>query len=300
MMRRRAVCWVAALTCGVLSLAAGRAFGWHQDGHARIVTLAVDAAADRMPPFFAEQSSLIAHCSADPDVFKESASTQLQRFERSEHYLDVELLGGAALPPVRSEFLALCAARGLEPEAVGFLPYTVAEWTQRLAMALAEHRRWPENPDIRSKACVYAGILAHYGADLCMPLHLTLYFDGKVMGADGAPLRTGIHAKVDALPGKLPDGWQALLAGAEPEPFGDLWTAVTGQVAESRSHIDAVYEMEPRLPAMGAPLGTDDDDAVVRSFAAERTRVAANFLARLYLTAWRASEHQSLPFWLQR
>ena len=59
------------------------------------------------------------------------------------------------------------------------LPYSIAEWTQRLTIAFAEHRNDPENPHVRAKCLVFAGILSHYAADLHMPLHTSIHWDGR-------------------------------------------------------------------------------------------------------------------------
>src|SRR5581483_6890740 len=94
--------------------------------------------------------------------------------EGPEHYLDSELLKDRPLPPTRYRFIALCAELNLDPSKVGLVPYAIAEGTERLAIAFAEHRKWPQNPYIQQKALVYAGRLAHYSCDLCMPLHTTI------------------------------------------------------------------------------------------------------------------------------
>src|SRR5207248_7223672 len=119
-----------------------------------------------------------------------------------EHYIDYEMLDGRALPPTRYEFIKMCAEAKLDPKAVGTVPYAVAEGTERLEVAFAEYRRWPDDPDIRSKCLVYAGLMSHYAEDLCMPLHATVHHDGRALTNFVSP-RTGIHNKIDALPEKL-------------------------------------------------------------------------------------------------
>ena len=269
------------------------AAAWHQDGHKRITALAVAAVRDRMPDFFGDGEGQIVHNCADPDLFTHYWGSELRDQERPEHYIDLERLGGAELPRLRSEFDALCRDKGVAPSAVGAAPYAITEWTQRLRIAFAEHRKWPGNPHIRAKTCVYAGILAHYAADLCMPLHVTEHYDGRLK-ADGESPETGIHAKVDALAGKLRIERAELLSGLSAAPVDDIMQAVLAQVGDSRSLVERVYELEDRLPKPEEPLGDDPD---VVAFTRGRLRRATSFLGSLYLTAWTQSAETKLPDW---
>jgi len=179
------------------------------------------------------------------------------------------------------------------------LPYTITEWTQQLAMAFVEHRRWPDNPHIRAKCLVYAGILSHYTADLHMPLHTTVHFDGRASRGDegyDSP-HTGIHAKVDALPTKLP--YNRIFAEPLPEPTaaGHVFGFVMDQFHRSHRLVDRVYQLEDRIPEV--PDLTLDDPEVI-AFTLDRTRAAARFTAEMVLTAWRMSADLETPFWLDR
>jgi len=208
----------------------------------------------------------------------------------------MELLKGRALPLMRSEFLDLCATNKLRASDVGSLPYSVTERTQRLTVAFAEHRKWPDNAAIRSKILVYAGLLSHYAADLCMPLHVTVDFDGRV-GPDGRSPRSGIHAKVDALLEKVPFDRKSILGDVTPSAHPDVMAAVVAQVKESQSQVDKVYALEGRLPELLQPFPADTQ---LRVWTQERLRVSARFMADLYLTAWEDSKRLRLPGWLKR
>src|SRR5437764_832460 len=67
------------------------------------------------------------------------------------------------------------------------------------------------------------GILAHYAGDICMPLHTTVDYDGRVT-ADGRSPHSGIHAKVDSLIEKLPLRPEDLAAGQKIEPLAEVAT----------------------------------------------------------------------------
>ncbi len=284
----------AAITLIMVLAPTAAAPGWHGKGHDIASRAAVEAARREMPAFFTEGAEVIAHVSQDNDAFtRPIAPPELDAAEASEHYFDIELLGGEPVPPTRYEFIQFCAERGLRPEKVGLLPYAVTEWTQRLTVALAEFRRWPNDPAIHQKCLVYAGLLAHYAADLCQPLHVTIDWDGRAR-EDGSSPRTGIHIRVDALPNNLPTAPADLARELKVAPFKQVFQATLAEIERSRSHINRVYELEAQLPPPDSDEPLSDD---VAEFTTERMKAAAEFTAALYLTAWQDSAKIELPDW---
>ena len=288
--RRHAVC--AAL----LLLAAASGLAWHGPGHHKATGAAVALVKGRVPAFFVEGGKTIQHCSIDPDLYRLRDLPQLRNREYPDHFIDLELLGGAELPAMRFEFVKLCRKKGRHADKVGFVPYSAVESTQRLTLAFAEHRKWPRNPHIRAKCLVYAGVLSHYAQDLCMPLHTTIHYDGRAR-KDGSSPRSGIHAKVDALLANIDIHPRALRKTVKAQPFDDLFAAVLAQLKRSHALVEEVYRLEKRLPDVAAPLG---DDAEVKRFITERFHTCARFIASLYLTAWRDSAKLKLPEWDKR
>jgi hypothetical protein len=296
------VCWAVFLP--------SRAHGWHDEGHHYIALAAVRSLPPQLPAFFREGHDLVAHCSIDPDLHAEGAIAISRDADAPNHYIDLEMLGEHSLPATRHQFIKLCHELGLDPAKVGYLPYQIEEWTQRLAMAFAEHRKWPDNPHVRVKTLVYAGYLAHYSGDLVMPLHTTVHFNGRVtQNPDGtwpASPRTGIHTKVDALPTKLP--YHAIFPPDQPLPApvlaeGDALAAIIrAELRASHALVDRTYELEDKLPEVEVLEITDE---AIRAFTIERTRAGAAFTAKLYLFAWElsgrlADRNVAPPFWLDR
>jgi hypothetical protein len=231
--------------------------------------------------------------SMDPDVFKVHELPQLRDGEYPEHYFDVELLKGQTVPPLRYGFLDLCAKEGIQPSKIGTLPYALAEWTQRLTLAFADYRRFPDSSHQRAKCIVYAGILAHYAADATQPLHTTIHYDGRAT-PDGKSPRSGIHAKVDALIEKVPTEPAAVAVKIRPRAFERIWPAILEEIDRSHALVDRVYALERQLPGRDERLG---EDAEVLAFGKDRLQAAAEFIASLYLTAWRDSADLPLPDW---
>ena len=271
----------------------GTSRAWFGPGHQVATRLAVASLRGKLPECFVRGAGTVAHCSVDPDLFRLRSQPELRDQQRPEHFIDLELLKGAELPGTRSGFADLCRRRGLKPSEVGTVPYAVVEWTQRLTVALAELRKWPGNPHVRAKALVYAGHLAHYAQDLCMPLHTTIHYDGRA-GKDGRSPRSGIHAKVDALIQKVARG---RVPKAEVAPLAALMPGVVRELAQSHALVDTVYRIEPGLPDRAAPL---KPDTAAARFAEERLRACVRFTATLYLTAWHNAVKLPLPAWHQR
>lgn len=284
----RPAAW-AALAAG-LALAQPAA-AWWGDTHALMTRAAVLVLPPEVPAFFRAGAEMAAHVSFDPDIAKNRGAPHVRHAEHPEHFADIELLQGEELPDQRYEFVALCHTLGVAPEEVGFAPYAVAEYAERLAVAFAEHRKWPENEAVRVKCLVYAGFLAHYAGDIVQPLHATIHYNGRV-GEDGSRAGAGIHEKVDSLIERIGLTAEDLAEGVRARPVeGELFAAVREQVLESNRQVDRVYELAG---------GLDPPGKAARAFAAERGRRAAAFTASLYLTAWRMSEGIRLPSWLER
>jgi hypothetical protein len=281
----------------LLLLAQNATWGWWAGGHGILTRAAVQALPEEMPTFFRSADRMIAHCSYDPDVSKNRGTPYVRAAEHSEHYLDFELLQGRPLPKTRYEFVQLCNELGVRPEKVGFVPYALAEWTERLAVAFAEHRKWPDNPFIENKCLVYAGFIAHYAQDLCQPLHLTIHFDGKAQPS-GEMLHKGIHEKVDALIEYLAMQPADLARDQHIEPLNDLMEDIIKQFHQGFSMVDQVYALAEHFPSPQDKKWQPVPEII--NFANERARESARFTAALYLTAWELSESIQLDGWLDR
>ena len=280
-----------ALAVAVLLAAAPVARAWHPAGHDMITRAALESLPEAVPGFLRLGADRVAHVSLDPDLHRRDATPALKAQAGPEHYCDLELLGDAALPESRPAFRALLREKGIAVERIGALPYALVEATERLAIALAEHRKWPGNPHLRAKCWHHAGILAHYAADACMPLHLTIHYDGRVPALEADSPRTGIHERVDALPAKIAPGRVFTEPLPEAEPFDDLWQGVRTALRKSHGRVDRVYALEPDIPAADAALA----DESVREWTVAQCRRAAQLTARLIVTALSRADEIPIP-----
>jgi len=307
----------------VLCLPCSPAWAWYGKGHDVATRLALAALPDGVPAFFRGGGELVVGAVFDPDTFARAGGPwELRSVESQEHFFDVEFLTDAkepwTLPATRFEFLEQCYERKVKPYRVGLAPYAVMEWTHRLAVAFAQHRRWPDDKAIQQKCLVYAGFLAHYAQDVCQPLHTTVSYDGRVEKIGDPSPRSGIHNKIDSLIGRLNAKPDDVLTGLTIQPLYDrsdlpkppttapataarpgpspLLKAILSQIHASHARVDDVYALEKSLPDFDYSKPLSDIPAV-HDFALERLRETTRFTASLFLTAWRDSEHIEIPAW---
>ena len=277
--------------------------GWLIGGHRSITLDAVAALPDSVPGFFRAGAVAIAEASIDPDVHRPRSLAQLRDGETPEHYLDLELLEGRPIPATRSEHLSLVAWLAAEPgggrvrgiSSVGTLPYSVTEGLQRLTVAFAEHRKWPDDVNVQAKIKVYAGLLAHYAADLCQPLHTTLDHDGRAR-EDGSSPHTGIHRWVDGLPTEVDLDREAIVEATRLRVLEEGIADVVAELLASHGRVDPVYE----LSRDGAAMEDIELPVALVELITERYGSSVRFVGSLFLTAWETSEDLVLPDWLQR
>ena len=276
-----------------LMLLTAPTWAWWGGGHNILTQASVKVLPEEMPEFFRSAGKMIAHCSYDPDISKGRGTPHARQAEYSEHYIDVELFGEHPIPAEREAHIKLCAELGLTPRTVGTLPYALAEWTDRLALAFAEYRKWPDNPMIQYKCFVYAGFLSHYAQDMCQPLHLTIHFDGIVQ-EDGSKLHRGIHEKVDSAIEVLKLDPTELAKAQTVEAISDLMPAIIEQIKAEHSFVDSVYALAEDWQNLKNPTPE------LVEFTNDRSREAVRWTASIYLTAWKLSENIKLPGWLDR
>ena len=271
------------------------AYAWWTEGHECIDRAAVSVLPPDMPEFFRNGADTIVAYSMDPDLWRNRQTECLKSSEGPNHFLDLELLEGRPLPETRKEFLALCRKLKLAPDKVGALPYAIQEWHDRLTLALAEHRGWPDDRAVKAKVLYIAGILSHYTGDATQPLHCTIHYDGRVQ-PDGASPRTGIHLKMDALPGHMGTKPDEAAKGLKIGAAKDVFALTLAAIKESNARVARVYKLENRLPAAEGPT-PEAADKGVRALSTECCKAGASLTATVWYSAWAASEAVELHPW---
>jgi len=287
--------WIAVAAAA--TLLSPLASAWWVEGHMRMVHDAASALPDDTPAFFREGEARIAFYSMEPDLWTNADLPALRSSERFNHFFDIELLGGRPVPPSRLEFLLLCRESRLEPSVVGTLPYAVQEWYERLVLAFGEHRKFPPDEAIQNKVLYIAGVLSHYAGDVAQPLHCTVHYDGRA-SPDGTSPGTGIHLKLDALPGRPEVAAAGAVRRLQVEPIQDALAATVAAIRESNRRVERVYQLEDRLPPVEGPLEVPLDPQV-RDLAVECMEAGAVLTASLWHSAWLRSAQLTPPQWLR-
>ena len=320
----RALPLAALLSVAFLPLATPAA-AWFTVGHAKVARCAVRILPPDVPQFFRDGSFAVGEAAVDPDLFKDKTLAALRAAEDPQHFLDWELIAGLPLPDDRWTFTTAVIERKVDPKNVGVLPYALLEAVQRLTIAFAEYRRYPNSAEIQQKALVYAGWMAHYAGDLEQPLHTSIHHDGRALPDKSSP-HTGIHQLVDGLFERVPLDDDVLTRDLPVQVYSDFWTAIHAELTRSHALVDRVYELEPDLrrafpptpapspattpadttatptppPEAAPPPAAPPIPPAVATFTTERYRATASFLASLFRSAWERSATIKLPVWLER
>lgn len=276
---------------------------WGVKGHALVHSEAMRALPAGMPDFFLKAADRVTALASHPDRWKIRELPHLRDSSRPDHWLSCEDLEGHSLPQDRYGYILMIDREGLaepgrQPQALGTLPYQVAEMYQQL---VAEFALWrnemersgseaPSTLQYQENAIYVAGVTGHYIGDAAQPLHTTIHFDGwssKAENPRGYRTRSGLHREFETLLVNNAVTAEAVRQKMGPcrRLEGDPLDWATSLVREAHDQVERLYrlEQEGQLdPAQPGPRGVD--------FAAERIAQGAQKLRDLFYSAWLDSE----------
>jgi hypothetical protein len=189
------VVFVSCISAVVMSATPAGAWGFN--AHFIITHAAIEALPPALRTFFQSHAEFITEHSIDPDKWRwedldwstvcspERNLPALEGDERPRHFLDADAVSSYPFAEIPRDFGQYQEMAGEEWEEWGSAPWTAAAYTTLLRDEMAA-----PDPDLHRILCRSA-ILAHYVADLSMPFHLTVNYDGQLSG-----LR-GIHSRVE-------------------------------------------------------------------------------------------------------
>lgn len=176
----------------LLTALARAASAWSDGGHYLVTQEAVQRLPAPLRDLLAGESDLrrIQKAATGPDQRAKRDSPNFKPDERVKHYLDIDAITTEPYP--FKNFPRTLAGAEKEFGADKFKEFGRAPWAIRdafeaLTTALAEGR----TEDVFRQA----GDLAHYGADVHMPLHSTRNYEGQLTGNNGihAALEIGLY-----------------------------------------------------------------------------------------------------------
>ena len=275
---------------------------WTSEVHSLMTSRALAALERQQPPLTPESKALLVRASQQPDLMRPRELPELRDSEAARHYIDLELLEGRELPPTAPAYYRLLVdlsetpgsgiPRDWDLQSVGTLPYALVESTERLIAVFAQLRRRPDDAALQMMAAYLAGAMAHYAQDLCQPLHTTIHHDGRARIGGRSP-ETGIHRRVDGLPGRMTTQLADLVL-RQPRVLGPLFPEAIAALKQSHDLVDEVYRQERVIDRVAAG---GDATSALRGFVADRYAQSVELTADLLLTAWQRSGSIQVPGW---
>jgi hypothetical protein len=290
-------CCAAATTAVAVSPKPANARFWGEAGHRIIADVAVSALPAEMPQFFREARAELTYLNPEPDRWRDRVESALDPAlndaQSIEHYVDMELIPGAALNARnRYAFTDSLHAHGVRASAPGFLHYRTLELAQSLRL---QFRLWRSEKDSATRRRIEAriindgGILGHYIGDGSNPHHTTVNHD-KWVGADnpkGFTTVAGFHSRFES---RYVESHQMApdvppLVPRDAKRITSMREGIWSYLQTSFSNLDRLYSLDKT-----EPFGPDTKGADHRRFTAERLAAGATMLRDLWWTAWVTSE----------
>ena len=306
------------LATAALTLAApASVLAWGNTGHRLVGEAAMRALPAEAPGFLrtARAAADVGELSREPDRSKGAGRTH-DTDRDAGHFLDLSddgtVLGGprlSALPMTRADYEKALQAAGQNSWKAGYLPYSIVDRYQQLAVDFAywrvltaaeanpawkAHRAWFAADRKRREAQILEtlGQLSHFVGDGSQPLHVTVHFNGwGDFPNPGGYTTAKIHSPFES------DLVQASVteAGvmAKMPPPKDCHCALQKEVSDYLAATGALvvplYQLEKAAGlAPGDPRGS--------AFATRQIAAAASELRDLVVEAWRVSATQTVGY----
>src|SRR5437868_4714803 len=96
---------------------------WGEKGHILVNTLAIDAAASKLPEFMNAARNDLAYNANEPDRWREETNTPMNIAQAADHFFDSELWGPiGTIESDRYKFMEKVAAKKVSLVRIGYLP----------------------------------------------------------------------------------------------------------------------------------------------------------------------------------
>ncbi len=267
------------LCVGLLLAAAAPSFGWGATGHRYASGLAVeDLPAELKPLYAANKAWIVAH-SSDPDHWREA-----DRSEAPHHFIDLDKWGMEDAKHFPRDYWVACGLYGKDAvDRNGVVPWRIGQYYAKLVVAFKKQ-------DARAIVDTSAW-LGHYVADIHVPFHACVNYDGQLTG------QKGVHSRFESAMvekqiaekelkkmgvSKISDPVSAAFGWADVslKRSFDVLAADKAAAAKDSGYGDAYYKL----------LGVK-----ARPIAVTALSESGRDLASLWAAAWQAAGRPALP-----
>ena len=278
-------------------LIAPRALAWGEKGHLLSNEAATLALPADMPHFFHQSYPQLVWLGYEPDRWR-NAGESLDTMAAPDHFLDYEFVEGLELPRGRYDYMALMETSGrlrrfgIDNATAGFVPWRIAELTERLTN---QFRRWrfaapgsTERATIEMEVIHTAGVLGHYVADSANPHHATIHYNGWASAENPNRYATdcGTHSRFEsAFISHAVELEHITPKVAAPVQRTDYFATGLELIRNSNAQLHRLYTLD-RDRAFD-PFNPQTAPGV--AFASERLAVGASYLRDLWWSAWKNS-----------
>ena len=208
-MKRANSIWLLIITLAPISFIGA----WGYDGHRRINYIASRQLNGPFGQFLKQNSEPLKWYSVTPDYNK---SIDKEEFHR--HFIDADYYDEYPFEDIPEDYSILISKYGKDKvRQYGIAPWTIKDTSERIIKLLKEKRI--------EQAIYHMGILGHYIADLHMPLHNVLNYNGQFTGNEGVHFRWEDRLVDEYIDEIMPVG--------EIEDVKDQWHFTMGIVRES-------------------------------------------------------------------
>jgi hypothetical protein len=264
-------------------------YAWGDEGHRYVNRVAAQKMPDDMPAFFKNAVVRLEFLGPEPDRWRDNRELffALRELNAPDHFIDIDKAENFSdLPNDRYKYSDWLRTQGKEPKDIGYLPYSILEWYQKIQVLF---RLWrstqnaTEREQIEQNIIYYAGVLGHYVADGAQPLHTTIHFNGW-SGSSNPDLMTRepLHWRFEGEYVKAQikaEDFAAMVNTATKlnDPFADTMKFLF----DSFNHVKPLYEMDKT-----ARWETSNTKPESKQFVTKRLAAGSQMLANLWYTAW--------------
>ncbi|MBL0892422.1 MAG: nuclease [Gemmatimonadaceae bacterium] len=290
----------AALLCVPVTLNA-----WGDHGHRLVGLTAAKALPEDMPAFFRDAAEQLSYLNPEPDRWKSRDESRrdmaLNGGTSPDHFMDLDFLNaqqlaGAFAAPDRHAFADSVRAAGYAPATMGFLPFTILEYAQKLRN---DFRLWRIAPDstvrrwIENRIIEDAGVLGHFVADGSNPHHTSKHYNGWVGdNPKGYPTDNRFHSRFESqfVQAHIKEADVRSAMTHAPQVFPDLRVAVVAFLMASNAQLEPLYALDKATPFRPETVTPEQ-----KAFAVARLGAGAEMLRDIWYTAWVTSAVSPTP-----